>query len=177
MYYRAHRYLDLTPQQTIFSLIETEFSLALLGSVLQVFLHINMPIYLNQCWQKLFHSGHRYKLNVHVCRAHVSRAITAKVKEIYANLEVRGVLKSFCQAILRSYNFASVVYRVQNLFTLLVEKYNTSDVKAARESISARTPLTFELENQNAWMEFDLTNADGSTVYRNTAFGLFFHFL
>ncbi|CAG7734976.1 unnamed protein product [Allacma fusca] len=174
---KAHRYLDLTPQQTIFSRIETDFSLALLGSVLQAFLHINMPIYLNQCWQILFHSWHRYKLNVHVYRAHVSRAITAKVKEIYANLEVRGVLKSFCQAILRSYNFASVVYRVQNLFTLLLEKYNTSDVKAARESISARTPLTFELENQNAWMEFDLTNADGSTVYRNTAFGLFFHFL
>ncbi|CAG7659320.1 unnamed protein product, partial [Allacma fusca] len=30
---KAHRYLDLTPQQTIFSRIETDFSLALLGSV------------------------------------------------------------------------------------------------------------------------------------------------
>ncbi|CAG7818834.1 unnamed protein product, partial [Allacma fusca] len=156
--------------------VETDFSKALIGGVLQSLFRTNLFEFLNRCWNAAIHGFSPYPVNLHVCRTHVIMFLSEMLKKCYSKESTAlKPLRNILYAILVSYKMESIVFRVELLLGILSQKYLSEEVAENINKLRDSTPGTYASKNSLRWKSFDTSITKLGSIHKCSLFGKFFY--
>lgn len=117
--------------------VEIDFSLASFNAVAKTFTGNDYEQFLQSMWDALMEDT-ELEFVIHICRIHVLRFLKFKIHEVYKikrHEEVFKVLRAWTYRMVRVSNMSELVNLVEEVLTLVGNKYQTSTVEDAKSGL------------------------------------------
>ena len=145
--YRCTEYCNLPSGTPVFSRLECDDSAAMYGAIIQETTKCNsVTDYLDMCWRELFLGDVPSPTNCHLFRSHAMNMLSRNLQKPAYGIHTKGGryrLQTLFGLFIKSASMNEVVYYVQRIFTLLLNKFLTKEVIEIMDTYEQPMPSTF----------------------------------